>query len=240
MLERRRGKFVLISCSLDLHLIHCVLSTVERKLILEEKKKKQQHEAEEKLRQEQANQNPPDVIPEPVTNGDVTRSRRQRHGQLKRVSTPDATPTIAVNGDAFSAHNDFKSSATESLPRRKETTELPPKIEQEPSSDVMTSNQRLQMDMLYLNQAVASKQTESDDGSDDTVSTENETPDSTVSVKAMAEKLRKASVVGCVEPPTAEKPTSISLSKPEPEPTIVKKDSDLMWEKLMAQSFRVC
>ena len=224
---------------------------LERKFIQEQKQKQlqqQQQEAEERRRREQDIQVKPEIISESLTNGDVTRRhRRQRQNQSKRTSAPEAAvPLVVVNGDATTHPPDNRESGVDSRldktpvvsPAVTEQTEN--KVPSESSSDVMTTNQRLLMDMLYSNQAVASKQTESDECSDETASVENETSDTSVNVKAMAEKL-KASSTGFgdrLKPPAEAEQSSLPLT-PEPPPVVVKKDSDIMWEKLMEQSFRV-
>lgn len=137
-----------------------------------------------------------------------------------------------------------------------------------PSGDVISTNQKLVMDILYANQAVALKQgSESDDGSEgsgevkpseslpngldkkpsepsqDDIKEESPKKDSVSAfdrAKAEAEKMFANKPISSVQPP------AISESKPKvvtPEPVmpvVPKKDSDIMWEKLLQQKFKVC
>lgn len=130
-----------------------------------------------------------------------------------------------------------------------------------PSGDVISTKQKYMMDMLYSNQAVATRPiSESDEASGDELakeaktSTESERTDSeeskhpngeteTVSVsatKAAMEKLLGNQLAAKQASPSHERSASPVIKPSSPEiPSVPKKDSDLMWEKLLQESTKV-
>nr|XP_039262232.1 FH1/FH2 domain-containing protein 3-like isoform X1 [Styela clava] len=135
-----------------------------------------------------------------------------------------------------------------------------------PSGDVISNNQKFMMDMLYANQAVALKQgSESDDGSEGSteaaVLKENgvsETPSEKNTLKTTPvienessnnsepSDMSISSAKAAMEKMFGGKPMKTPQTLPEqnnkvertlsPEPAKPKKDSDIMWEKLLLQS----
>ena len=203
---------------------------------------------EEKLENQKENHTPA----RPTPNGDVTRTRvRRRHVQAPRKPpspTFVAPPVIHLsNGDVSTVLNkaeietpkiiqksEIISVSAEETPNRSSLGSTPTCKEPKQNTDVMTTNQKLLMDMIYANQAVASKQVESDEGSDEAGSIENETSETSVSVKDMASKLQSIDISNRLKPPTSEEDVP-----PVAAPPVVKKDSDIMWEKLIDQSCHV-
>ena len=229
--------------------------------------REQQIELEKQQQQLKQRQTPERT--QSLANEDVVRTRRrQRHPQpTSQSQIPDTAPPPIIqlpNGDVSSLNRKteqnsdpgqlslkldknfqpeqtapISSEVRNKIPTPSEAEEkIPNRSEMERSSDVMSTDKKLVMDMLYSNQAVASKQTESDEGSDETASTENdETSDAPVNVKAMTEKLRKISLSHSNHPASQINHSNESAVI-EP-PPIIKKDSDVMWEKLIAQSDHV-
>ena len=217
----------------------------EKERLEQQKQLEEQQREREKLEQEKQ------AITEQISTGDAVRTRvRRRHPPGGRKSpTPifKAPPIIQLsNGDVSTVINKaeietpkiIEKSEIVSVPVQEpnliENT-TPVRSQAEQSSDVMTTNQKLLMDMLYANQAVASKQIDSDEGSDETGSTENETSESSVSVKDMASKMQSMDISNRLKPP----PTDEDVPPVVVPPPVVQKDSDIMWEKLINQSCHV-
>lgn len=178
-------------------------------------------------------------------------------------------PKITMDGDVITVEDYETPKKVESPPKtvpkiqllqdnESKTSQAPPAT---PSGDVISTKQKLMMDMLYSNQAVATIRTsESDEASgdelakDDKPSTESERTDSeeskpqngeieTVSVsatKAAMEKLLQNQLSAKQTSPSHEQSTPQVVKPVTPEvPSVPKKDSDLMWEKLLEQSTKV-
>ena len=116
------------------------------------------------------------------------------------------------------------------------------------TDEVITNDQKLFMDMLYANQVVASQQRESDECSEETTSSESPsvlpTQNSTSStVKALAKRLQNPSALSSDNKFSSndkkENQTPSTLTTADSLPSAVKKDSDIMWEKLMSQEAHV-
>ncbi|XP_076821427.1 FH1/FH2 domain-containing protein 3-like isoform X6 [Clavelina lepadiformis] len=210
-----------------------------------EKRKQQVLQDKRDLQQRQGPLDP-QTQSQPDDSGDIVRTRRRRHdhdSKKSSVITPSVHETNKdVHGSLNVCHVDKSfpgiSSGTEKVIinhgiKADPTAELKPtELGKQRPNDVITTDQKLIMDMLYANQAVAAKQTESDEGSDDTVaSAENDIKLS--GVQAIAEKLQNGTVDLAKRLKPSEKETlPINETIPSFSP---KKDSDIMWEKLLTQ-----
>ena len=126
-----------------------------------------------------------------------------------------------------------------------ETPKLPAKTEVRQENDVIGLEQKNLMDLLYANQNVADQRgpSESDDNSDTTSQKDNKVDSSLggVNVKSLAEKLQSSVADSAKKKLEAgdddmenDEETEEELPAVVPV-TVVKKDSDIMWEKLIAQ-----
>ncbi|XP_078493542.1 FH1/FH2 domain-containing protein 3 isoform X3 [Ciona intestinalis] len=198
-------------------------------LLMQQQQKQQQQEKEDKAEAEK----------EVVTTA-TTRSRHRRRFDANVPKTPEtASPVPCVpqaNGEThFPAQKAKEICAVE--PTAHETHENAPKKASTPTDEVITSNQKFLMDMLYSNQEVASKQIESDEGSseNDPKAPEERSAEKS-GIKAIAEKLQVSTIdIAQRLKPRAPEETGGSPVDPTPVPAAPRKDSDIMWEKLLLQ-----
>ena len=185
-------------------------------------------------------------------NATVSR-RRRRHEILtdSPMSTNDSVPVLKMtNGETHFPADQKEMESIRSRLGSEEKTPLSRKIDTnfpsnkaDSSDELIPCNQKFLMDMLYSNQAVASRKAESDEGSDVSppVDASVRSPGS-VNVKALAERLQNAPLVSPDAKSFPSEPgdhLSSNLPTAESLPSVMKKDSDVMWEKLMAQENHV-
>ena len=221
-------------------------------MFIESKRQELQEQVQNKVPQQERSARAR-TADDPVTNGDVTtvsRPRRRRDAFLKTpLPQPEPIPVFESNNGETHFPSDEKE--MESLRSRLRSTndassptdvaKVSPLTKDDRPNDVITNDQKLLMDMLYANRSVALKQTESDDASDEMPSTEAKSPlDLSVEVKAIRDQLKTSS--------TPLKNGNLLPSKCFDEmrtrdvdivPESTKKDSDVMWEKLVARGNHV-
>nr|XP_026694234.1 FH1/FH2 domain-containing protein 3 [Ciona intestinalis] len=206
--------------------------------VLEQRKKQREQllMQQQQKQQKQEEENKAEAEKEVVTTA-TTRSRHRRRLDANAPRTPEmASPVPCVpqsNGETHFPAQKAKeicaveSTAHESVPKKVST----------PTDEVITSNQKFLMDMLYSNQEVASKQTESDEGSseNDPKAIEDRSAEKS-GIQAIAEKLQVSTIdIAQRLKPKAPEETGGSPVDPTPVPAAPRKDSDIMWEKLLLQ-----
>ena len=229
--------------------------------VLERKKQELQEQIQRKLREQE------DILEnsknEPVLNGNsqesVTVSRRRRRHELATKPPLPETETIPVvalsNGETHFPADNVEMQHMRSRMTSEKNQSSTQKIESDfrhnkpkTTDEVITNDQKLFMDMLYANQVVASQQRESDECSEETTSSESPsvlpTQNSTSStVKALAKRLQNPSALSSDNKFSSndkkENQTPSALTTADSLPSAVKKDSDVMWEKLMSQEAHV-
>ena len=194
------------------------------------------------MEQEKAKQ----TFTEHPVNGDVTvsRPRRRRYSVTKPSLPNDSSITVAKteNGEThFPSRNGVEavfnnlSSTTETIVGKKEKNST--QNNSDGPDNVIANDRKLFMDMLYSNQSVASKQTESDENSDETSSVGIETQNGiSLNVKGLAEKLQNSNMQSVNEKAKTDETSNNVIQKTANAfPPTVKKDSDVMWEKLVVK-----
>ena len=227
-------------------------------LFLERKKQELQEQIQRKLREQEEilegakNDSGPNQDSCETT---VTR-RRRRHEPSSKPPLPPTEPIPVValtNGEThfpadcveMASIKTRLSSEKNSNPPGKIKFDFPQKKVNSPDQ-VITSDQKLQMDMLYGNQAIANQQAvESDECSDETNSvTDLNEKSMSVNVKALKERLQNSSSVSTPKNFNSADKTAKQVSEnfsatADSLPTANKKDSDIMWERLMSQENHV-
>lgn len=184
---------------------------------------------------------------EPSENGEVTvsRLRRRRDGIKSPPPKTESVPVVKSNNGETHFPSDIKEMqslrsrvrSTNGTSSPQEKIDISRQTSVDFPNDVITKDKKLLMDMLYSNQSVASKQAESDEASDETPPTKDKTKiDLSVDVKAIKERLKSSPMplTNGSLPPTKHSNVSSPPSN-DISPAISKKDSDVMWEKLVAQ-----
>ena len=199
--------------------------------------------------------------PDLTANGDfqseITFSRRRRRQELSAkppLPKSDKIPVItSANGETHFPADIVEMKKMRSRLTSEKKLQSPCEINTElPQSktscaDEAMSNDKklLYMDMLYSNHAVASQQAESDEGSDETTLTKDSSKDvASVNVKALAERLQNCTAlpngkISHTKNKTEEQSTSTIATAELLPPSACKKDSDVMWEKLMMRENHV-
>ena len=232
----------------------------EERLEQEKARQQQQQLEQEKLRQkrlhleqlhqqqQRLNQQRPEKHErsEPLTNGEVHSSTRHRrrveaapHHPREKSQRAESPPCVPqANGEThFPADRHEVGKPFSRLDREEPEPEA--KVQPESGSDVITNDRKLLMDMLYANHEVASKQTESDEGSDAGPAADNEGAgdQQQQSVKAMVEKLGATGVdlASRLRDAKARATGAEMEGETAAAPAAPKKESDIMWEKWLAQ-----
>lgn len=108
-------------------------------------------------------------------------------------------------------------------------------------SDVISTKQKLMMDMLYSNQAVKEiRESESDEASGDDAEKDDSKSGPADAAKTAFEKILAGQIAAKGATPGDAPAAPAPVKSPVAEqPAIPKKDSDIMWEKLLEQSAQV-